>query len=274
VGSVAVIGVLGALSSPVTHPNRHLLYVAVGVIVAGVVLAVLGAIGVQFTRYVPVSSESHEATLRASAAALAGCIQQDVVCRYGGVADSEPRHRQAFRMHFKRGAAKLDRWDALVGVHEQAEQALKETIEAEAPERGITSPPCDVGQIVACIQSSTVERAHEHQLDASWYLPWSGSPDDDGLIQPKDDHNREWIVLPRDEGESNEAWKNRADALTNAVDRLGRDSQDWPQAIAIRNAWDAMQAFKPPVLTSLQAIPEQAAPSFKRRCGMCKGSSL
>jgi hypothetical protein len=273
VGSVAVIGVLGALSAPVTHPDRHLLHAAIAVIVVGGVVAVLGTVGVQFTRYVPVLGP-HEATIRASAAAIADCIRRDVTCRYGGDADSEPRQRQAFRMHFKRGAAKLDRWGALVGAHEQAKQALKERIEAEAPQRGITSANHHVNRIVACIQSSTVTRAHANQLDASWSLPWAGSPDGGGHIAPKDDLNQEWIVLPREDDESNEAWKIRADELTDAVDRLGRESQDWPEARAIRNAHDTMEDFKPPVLTGLQAIYEQAAPSFKRRCKMCKGASL
>jgi hypothetical protein len=273
VGSVAVIGVLGALSAPVTHPDQQLLHAAIAVIVVGGVLAVLGTVGAQYTRYVPVL-EPHEATIRASAAALVSCIRQDVTCRYGGDADSEPRQRQAFRMHFKRGAAKLDRWDALVSAYEQAKQALKEMIEDVASEHGITSANHDVGLIVSEIQNSTLDLAHKNRLDADWRLVWGGSPEAGGHIAPMSDLNQEWIVLPREGGESDEAWAVRARALTGAVDRLGRESQDWPQAVAIRDAWDAMQAFKPPISRGLQAIQEQAAPSFKRRCGMCKGSSL
>jgi hypothetical protein len=274
VGSVAVIGVLGALSAPVTHPDQHLLHAAIAVIVVGGVLAVLGTVGAQFTRYVPVL-EPHEAMIHASAGAIASCIKQDVTCRYGDDADSEPRQRQAFRTHFKRGAVKLDRWDALVDVHEQAKQALKERIEAEASRRGITAANHDVGVIVAHIQGSTVDLAHKNRLEADSRLEWGGSPDAGGHIAPKGDRiNQEWITLPREGDESNEAWKVRADALTGVVERLGRDSQDWPQAVVIKDAWDAMRTFKPPILRGLQAIQEQAAPSFKRRCGMCKGSSL
>ncbi|MGD0454885.1 MAG: hypothetical protein ABSB69_14930 [Solirubrobacteraceae bacterium] len=267
-GVATLTAALGGLAAVVElHPRTVWFIVAAGAAVAGAMVLTIGVVGGYFTRYIPVR-EPHEATLRASADAIANCLTQGVACDYG-----TPRHRQAFRMHFKRGAAKLDRWDALVGVHEQAKQALKERIEAEAPERAITSPPCDVGQIVACIQSSTVERAHAHQLDASWYLPWSGSPDGGGLIQPKDDHNREWIVLPREEGESDDAWKARARALMDAVDLLGRESQDWPEATAISDAHDAMESFKPPILEGLQTIKDQAAPSYMRRCKMCKGAS-
>lgn len=289
---VVGIGLPGGALLAATHPMKHsALWTAalfVLIVITAVAAAVAVAAGVAASVTQPVS-DSHWATLKASADRVHNSIRSDQVCDYGG-----DRPAQAFGAHFPQLAERLGVWDATVRGPEVGTNALHEHVEAAMTNAGIRPPQITVPPTMDTEPSYNPPPIREYLLTVAMYraegrlqqaprLTWrgfggpggvQGGGGPIGVFMPQGSQDN-WISVPPRDGESQEEWQGRAqphmdrvDALVTAIYESGL-----PYANAVLDAQRELRRFRradtPTILDALELVQMREPPRERRGCKSC-----
>ena len=255
-GLVAGIGALMQSHTPELHAAVILGAVGVVLLIGGGITAAVASRDYAIT-------ERHADTLKAAVNAVEVSIETGHALTYGD-ADGYTIGRDSFRRHFKR--LRLNRrWELLIRDYGEAVVALQTRVHGEATDR-FPHPQYRTWYIADFIHALTVRRARSGDEDSA--LTWRGSPQN-GKMSPQGDPAEDWITLEALPGETWEAWWERGDPLRQEVDHLGREAQTWPEAAAVKAAYERLQAAKGQLLHELRLIREKWPPPAVWRCPGC-----
>jgi hypothetical protein len=284
---VVGIGLPGGALLAATHPETHSTLWTVALVAVIVVTAVAAAVavvaGVGAFVTQPVS-DSHCATLKASALSVARSIQGDRACDYG----EGYRPDLAFHSHFPKLGERLMARDGLVVAPAQAQGALERQIDTTMTEWGVTDAEMVVGynipEIMKYARGLAMARARG-QVQEVPHLTWAGftnAPPTAGgqVIGPPEGQLRpnggpDWISLRPLDGETAPQWNERADVYTQRVDGLMAAVYETalPYAHPVVAAEQQLEAFKqderPTILAALQLIAVREPPRVRRGCESC-----
>lgn len=284
---VVGIGLPGGALLAATHPETHSTLWTVALVAVIVVTAVAAAVvvvaGVGAFVTQPVS-DSHCATLKASALSVARSIQGDRACDYG----EGYRPDQAFHTHFPKLGERLTAWDGLVAAPAQAQGALERQIDTMMAEWGVTDAEMVVGynipEITKYARGLALARARG-QVQEVPHLTWAGftnaPPTAGGQVtgppegQLRPNGGPDWISLRPLDGETVPQWNERADLYTQRVDGLMAAVYETalPYAHAVVAAEQQLEGFKqderPTILAALRLIAVREPPRVRRGCESC-----
>jgi hypothetical protein len=279
-GGVAVT-VGGATVLAATH-GKHadgLWKVALVAVVVIAALTLIAAAGAYVTQPV---SETHHASVRASAASLLSGLTS-TFCDYGGGYEPE----QAFRSHYGRLGSRLRKWDAIRVDAGEKQRILGEHVDARLEEHGIVGSPYAVGHIRIWAMEVGLRRAGSGGgplPDFDWTRNWGTTAVEPGVpaihgpaegwLAPFDGAPR-YVILTPSAGETEAEWRVRARTHTDRIDGLMKAVREgsldpYRAVVAAREKVAALRAEKLPVVReALELIEIREPPRHRWRCKSC-----
>jgi hypothetical protein len=277
--SAVVVGGAAALAAAHGHHHLALWRAALIAIIAVAVLAVIASAGAYVTEPV---SETHHASLRASAASLLNGLTS-MFCEYGGSYEPE----QAFRSHFGWLSRRLRTWDAVRVDAGEQQRVLGEHVDSRLEEHSVVGSAYAVGHIRTLAMEVGLRRAGSGGAplpDFDWARNWGTTAVEPGVpairgpaegwLAPFDGAPR-CVILPPSAGETQAEWRVRARTHTDRIDGLMKavreGSLDPSRAVvAAREKVAAFRVEKLPVVReALELIEIREPPRHRWRCKSC-----
>ncbi len=273
--TVGAAGVLAATHGE--HADRLWNFALVAVVVIAA-LTVAAAAGAYMTQPV---SETHHASLTASAASLLSGLTSRF-CDYGDGYNPE----QAFRSHYGLLTRRLRKWDDIRTDAGERQRMLGEHLDAILEDHGVVGENYAVGHIRMYAMEVGLRRAggDEPLPDVDWTRNWGTTAVEvgvppihgprEGWVAPYDGAPK-WVNLPPDEDETQAEWRARAKAYTDRIDGLletvrAGSLDPFRAVVAARQKVAAFQANKLPITReALQLIEIREPPRQRWRCKSC-----
>ncbi len=274
-----VVGGAAVLAAAHGHHHLALWRAALIGVIALAVLAVLAAAGAYVTQPV---SDTHHASLRASAASLLSGLTS-MFCDYGSGYEPE----QAFRSHYGSLSRRLRKWDAIRVDAGEQQRVLGEHVDAMLEEHGIVGSAYVVGPITTLAMEAGLRRAGSGGgpiPDFDWTRNWGTTAVElgvpaipgpaEGWLAPFDGAPRCVILMPS-AGETQAEWRVRARAHTDRIDGLMKAVREgsldsYRAVVTARENVAAFRAEKiPAIREALELIAIREPPRHRWRCKSC-----